>query len=168
MDTLWASWRSTYVRTADELNEISRCLFCRLPDVEAIEDSLVLERGEGAFTVLNRFPYTTGHLMVSPYRHIADLSEATAAEAGEMWRLLVRAERAVRAAMGPHGFNLGANLGKVAGAGVPGHLHLHLVPRWEGDTNFMTAVGGTRVVPEDLMSTYERISSALSGIGIDQ
>lgn len=165
METLWASWRSEYIQSADAVNSAEGCLFCRLPGVDDPEGSLVLERGSLAFTVLNRFPYTTGHLMVSPYRHIADLSEVTGAEAAEMWRLLARAEAAIRAAMSPDAFNLGANLGRVAGAGVPGHLHLHLVPRWSGDTNFMTAVGETRVVPEDLMTTYGRVLAALSDIG---
>lgn len=164
MDILWASWRSGYVRTADDVNAAEGCLFCRLPAAGDDEGTLITERGDHGFAVLNRFPYTTGHLMVSPYRHIADIGEATAEETADLWRLLARGESALRAAMDPAGFNLGANLGRIAGAGVPGHLHLHLVPRWEGDTNFMTAVGGTRVVPEDLAATYERVRSALGSI----
>ena len=161
MDTLWAGWRSGYVRSADEQNEAG-CLFCRLPG-EDDAAALILERGPLAFSVLNRFPYTTGHLMVSQYRHAADLADLTAAEVGDMWRLLARARRACGEAMGPDGFNLGSNLGRVAGAGVPDHLHLHLVPRWSGDTSFVTTVGETRVIPEDLNVTWRLLREALAG-----
>lgn len=159
MDTLWAGWRSGYVRSADEQNEAG-CLFCRLPG-EDDAAALILERGPLAFSVLNRFPYTTGHLMVSQYRHVADLADLTAAEVGDIWRLLARARRACGEAMRPDGFNLGSNLGRVAGAGVPDHLHLHLVPRWSGDTSFVTTVGETRVIPEDLEVTWRLLREAL-------
>lgn len=161
MDTLWAGWRSGYVRSADEQNEAG-CLFCRLPG-EDDAASLILERGPLAFSVLNRFPYTTGHLMVSQYRHVADLADLTTAEVGDMWRLLARARCACGEAMRPDGFNLGSNLGRVAGAGVPDHLHLHLVPRWSGDTSFVTTVGETRVIPEDLNVTWLLLREALAG-----
>lgn len=163
MDTLWAGWRSRYVRSADEQNEAG-CLFCRLPG-EDDEAALILERGARAFSVLNRFPYTTGHLMVSQYRHAADLADLTTAEVEEMWHLLVRARRALGEAMKPDGFNLGSNLGRVAGAGVPDHLHLHLVPRWSGDTSFVTTVGETRVIPEDLAVTWRLLREALANSG---
>lgn len=159
MDTLWAGWRSGYVRSADEQNEAG-CLFCRLPG-EDDAAALILERGPLAFSVLNRYPYTTGHLMVSQYRHVADLADLTAAEVGGMWRLLARARLACGEAMRPDGFNLGSNLGRVAGAGVPDHLHLHLVPRWSGDTSFVTTVGETRVIPEDLNVTWRLLREAL-------
>jgi ATP adenylyltransferase len=160
VDTLWAGWRSRYVRSADEWNEAG-CLFCRLPG-EDDPTALILERGAVAFSVLNRFPYTTGHLMVSQYRHVADLGDLTAAEVEEMWRLLARARRACGDTMKPDGFNLGANLGRVAGAGVPDHLHFHLVPRWAGDTSFVTTVGETRVIPEDLATTWRLLREALA------
>jgi ATP adenylyltransferase len=160
VDTLWAGWRSRYVRSADEWNETG-CLFCRLPG-ESDEAAFVLERGTLAFSVLNRFPYTTGHLMVSQYRHVADLADLTAAEVEEMWILMARARRACGKAMGPDGFNLGANLGRVAGAGVPDHLHFHLVPRWAGDTSYITTVGETRVIPEDLTTTWRLLREALA------
>ncbi len=165
MDILWAGWRSEYVRTAEHLDDAG-CLFCRLP-TEPDDEALVLERTERAFSVLNRFPYTSGHLMVAPYRHVATPKDLDHGERLAIWDLIARCQRALEAAMSPAGFNLGANVGKVAGAGVPGHFHMHLVPRWAGDTNFMSSVGGTRVVPEALEDTWERLRAALSTIGDD-
>jgi ATP adenylyltransferase len=159
VDRLWAGWRSEYVRSVDDAGD-DECLFCSLPGEEDAA-GLILERGRHAFTVLNRYPYTTGHLMVSQYRHASDLSDLTAEERDEVWCLLVRGVEACRTAMGAHGCNVGANLGRVAGAGVPGHLHVHVVPRWSGDTNFMTTVGETRVLPEDLADTWARLRDAL-------
>lgn len=162
VEHMWAGWRSRYVRSADEWNEAG-CLFCRLPG-EDDQTALILERGSLAFSVLNRFPYSTGHLMVSQYRHVGDPADLTAGEVEEMWRLLVRGRQACGAAMKPDGFNLGANLGRIAGAGVPDHLHFHLVPRWAGDTSFMTTVGETRVVPEDLAVTWGLLRHALADL----
>ena len=159
---MWAGWRSRYVRTADALNEAG-CLFCRLPG-EDDTTSLILERGARAFSVLNRFPYSTSHLMVAPYRHVAEMGEVTADEAGEVWRLLVRARQACQEALRPDGLNLGANLGRIAGAGVPDHVHFHLVPRWTGDTSFMTTIAETRVVPEDLVVTWEALRASLAAM----
>lgn len=163
VDHIWAGWRSQYVRAADAMNEAG-CLFCRLPG-EDDATALILERGALAYSVLNRFPYSTGHLMVAQYRHVADLADLTAEEAAEVWRLLVRARQACGEAARPEGFNLGANLGRIAGAGVPDHVHFHLVPRWAGDTSFMTTVGGTRVVPEDLIVTWGLLREALAAMG---
>jgi ATP adenylyltransferase len=162
VDVIWAGWRSRYVRSADEWNQ-SGCLFCRLPQEED-EAALILERGRLAFSVLNRFPYTSGHLMVSQYRHASDLADLTDEEAAEVWRLLARGRRAATAAMRPEGFNLGANLGRIAGAGVPDHLHFHLVPRWAGDTSFLTTVGEARVIPEDLGDTWRALRQALGAL----
>lgn len=158
MDVLWAGWRSEYVKGAGR--EPGECLFCRLPDHDD-DDALILERAGHAYSVLNLFPYTTGHLMVAPFRHVPAIAALSADEVADAWRLLARAERACRTALEADGFNVGINLGRVAGAGVPGHLHLHLVPRWEGDTNFMTTTAEARVVPEDLPSTLERLRDAL-------
>jgi ATP adenylyltransferase len=156
-DMLWAGWRSEYVSSPDDQDA---CLFCRLPD-GSDSDTLIVERGTEAFTALNRYPYTTGHVMVAPYRHVARPTDLIADEQSDMWRLLDRVTRAIDEAMAPDGYNLGANIGRVAGAGVPGHFHLHLVPRWAGDANFMTTVGETRVVPEDLDVTWGHIRRAL-------
>lgn len=154
---LWAGWRSDYVRSVDA--DPRPCLFCRLPE-ESDEEALILERGERAFSVMNRFPYSTGHLMVSAYRHVAGLGDLDEAERSEMWSLLDGGRAACARALAPDGFNLGANLGRVAGAGIPDHLHVHLVPRWAGDTNFMTAIAATRVQPEDLATTWTRLREA--------
>ncbi len=162
MDYLWAGWRSEYITSPEAQDDDAPCLFCRLPELDD-DEGLVLERGELAFSVLNRFPYTTGHFMVSQYRHVATPAQISEAEHCEMWRLMVRVLDALDATMHPHGHNIGANVGRVAGAGVPGHLHLHGVPRWRGDTNFMTALGSTRVLPEDLAVTWARLRRALSG-----
>jgi ATP adenylyltransferase len=137
------------------------CLFCGLlrdPDDRRV---LILHRGARAFLVLNAFPYASGHLMAVVTRHVADFDGATPDELAECMTLLQSAERALRAAYTPDGFNMGANLGRVAGAGVVGHLHFHLVPRWNGDTNFMPVIGDTRVLPESLDVTYDRLAAAL-------
>jgi ATP adenylyltransferase len=158
LDILWAGWRSQYVQGLGQGDE--ECIFCRLPGQDD-EEGLILRRGEHAFAVLNRYPYATGHLMVGPYRHVAGPGDLDDAERSEMWSLLALGEEAARRAISPDGFNIGANLGRVAGAGVPGHLHFHLVPRWSGDTNFMSVVGGTRVIPEDLADTWNRLRAEL-------
>ncbi len=158
-DLLWAGWRSEYIATAGQ-PDLDGCLFCRLPAGDD-DDALIIERGDLAFTVLNRYPYTTGHLMVAPYRHAAGTTDLSGEEQSELWRLVGNATGAIDSAMQPDGYNLGANIGRVAGAGVPGHFHLHLVPRWSGDANFMTTVGTTRVVPEDLSVTWQRLRDAL-------
>ena len=147
-DTIWAGWRSEYVSSPDDPDG---CLFCRLPSGSDAA-TLIVDRGVVSFMVLNR----------SPYRHAPRPTDLTADEQTEMWKLLDRAIRAIDETMHPDGYNMGANIGRIAGAGVPGHFHLHLVPRWSGDANFMTTVGGTRVVPEDLAVTWQRISESLS------
>jgi len=158
-DTLWAGWRSEYIASIGE-PDIDGCLFCRLP-AGSDKDALILERGEFGFTVLNRYPYTTGHVMVAPYRHAEGPTKLEPDEQIDLWRLAGNAMKTIDATMRPDGYNLGANLGRVAGAGVPGHFHLHLVPRWSGDANFMTTVGATRVLPEDLTVTWQRLREQL-------
>ena len=152
MDHLWSPWRLPYVtRTGREAG----CVFCDALDGE--QASLVVFRGAACYVILNKFPYNNGHLMVVPNRHVASLSEATSEELCELMELAQRAEVAIREAYAPHGLNMGINLGKPAGAGILDHLHLHVVPRWNGDTNFMTVVGQTRVLPEELPVTAEKL-----------
>lgn len=153
MHHLWASWRLAYVSGGAES---AACVFCdALASHEAAP--LILFRGEHAFVILNLFPYNNAHLMIVPNRHVATLADATPAELHELMDLARTAEVAITEAYAPHGMNLGINLGKAAGAGVPGHLHLHIVPRWNGDTNFMSVVGHTRVLPEELPQTAEKL-----------
>lgn len=133
------------------------CFLCRDSTTPKLEDNLILLRNDVCLVVLNRFPYNTGHLLISPLRHVGDIEELTGKELEAMMALSVQSVAALRLAMRPEGFNMGANLGTVAGAGVPGHMHMHVVPRWSGDTNFMPAVAGTKVLPETLEQTYARL-----------
>jgi ATP adenylyltransferase len=133
------------------------CLFCDKPSTGDDQAAYILARTERAFAMLNAYPYNPGHLMTAPFRHVGDLEDVEPAELAESAELLQRSIRALKEVSGPHGFNLGMNLGRVAGAGIPGHVHWHLVPRWNGDTNFMSMVGETRVLPELLAETYAKL-----------
>ncbi len=153
-DHLWSPWRMQYIQEAKEEPEGGGCVFCAIPETES---ERVLTRAELAYVVLNKFPYNPGHLLVVPLRHVGDLEEVTADENAELQLLLQRAVGAIRRTADPHGFNIGLNLGRTAGAGIPEHLHWHVVPRWSGDTNFMSVVGDTRVLPELLAETFRRL-----------
>jgi ATP adenylyltransferase len=146
-----------YIQAAKEQGEYGGCIFCDLPAEGDDVRTMILARGELAFVIVNSFPYNPGHLMVAPYRHVGDFTELTAEELAEIMALAGDAIRALAAESGPHGYNLGMNLGQVAGAGIADHLHLHLVPRWGGDTNFMPVVGQTKVLPELLAETDRRL-----------
>ncbi|HEY7476683.1 MAG TPA: HIT domain-containing protein [Actinomycetota bacterium] len=139
------------------------CVFCALLAGEGSEDERILRRGERAFVTLAKFPYNPGHLLVLPTRHVGELEELTPEENADVATLLQRSVGALRGASDPHGFNVGLNLGRVAGAGIPEHLHWHVVPRWGGDTNFMPVVGQTRVLPELLVETYEKLAPFFAG-----
>jgi ATP adenylyltransferase len=155
---IWAPWRIDYIRSPKQ----GGCFLCgleRQPPAGA-EDDLVIARSETCFLILNRFPYNSGHLMVAPYRHVADLSALTAAERTDLTDLTIRGKDLLAAVMHPEGFNLGMNLGGAAGAGLEDHLHQHLVPRWHGDTNFMPVLANTRVVPEALEATVALLRKA--------
>lgn len=145
---LWAPWRLEYVEHADELD---RCIFCEP------EEELLLHRGELALVVMNKFPYSSGHLLVAPHRHLGDFGALTAEEAAEVHGLAARGIEALRAEYGAHGFNLGWNIGRVAGAGIEAHVHQHVVPRWNGDTSFMPVIANAKVLPEALLRTAERL-----------
>ena len=153
LERLWTPWRLAYVSGG---GESSNCVFCGALDDENAAP-LVLFRGTTCFVILNLFPYNNGHLMVVPKRHVGTLADTSGEERAELIELTRVAEIALTEAYGPHGMNVGINLGKPAGAGVPGHLHMHVVPRWNGDTNFMTVVGQTRVLPEELPSTGDKL-----------
>ncbi len=155
---LWAPWRLDYITGAKP----SGCVFCAAATGEGAEAALVLERGERCFTVLNAFPYTSGHVMVLPYRHVADLLDLEEDEVDELMRLARRCQRALQAVMSPGGFNVGLNIGEAAGAGIAEHLHLHIVPRWAGDTNFMPVLADTHVIPQALEATRDALTAALA------
>jgi ATP adenylyltransferase len=138
-------------------SQTEECLFCTLPKENADRENLILYRGQHAFVILNRYPYSNGHLMVVCFRHVGHLSELSEEEAGEVMTLVTRCEKALLDAYKPGGLNVGVNMGRSAGAGILDHLHVHLVPRWHGDTNFMTSVGEARVVSEDLADSFTRL-----------
>jgi ATP adenylyltransferase len=154
---LWAPWRIEYIK-GPKSNE---CIFCAASSTDDDAGAGVVDRGDRCFTMLNAFPYAPGHLMIAPYRHVGDLEACEPDELQELMALAQRAIRALREVASPHGFNVGLNLGKVAGAGFADHLHLHVVPRWEGDTNFMPVLGDTRVVSEALDATRSALADAL-------
>jgi ATP adenylyltransferase len=161
LDRLWAEWRSAYVSTVsveapEDGSIFTRILETGVPDSE----SHVLWRGEWCFAILNAFPYGSGHLLVMPYRELAALEDLTAEEHEELWAGVRDAVVAIKAAYRPDGVNVGMNLGQSAGAGVPGHLHVHCLPRWRGDTNFMTSVAETRVLPESLDDSWLKLTAA--------
>jgi ATP adenylyltransferase len=155
-EQLWAPWRLEYVQSA---GDEPGCVFCAALEGDD-EERLVVHRGERAIVLLNKYPYSTGHLMVAPHRHTGELGELEDAEALEVHRLTVRALEVLRATMGPHGFNLGWNLGRAAGAGVVDHVHLHVVPRWDGDVNFMPVLADVKVIPEHLAETRRKLAEA--------
>lgn len=155
-ERLWAPWRLQYIEQPNEVGD-GGCIFVELPKQEDDRKNLILHRGRTAFVMLNAFPYTNGHLMVAPYRHTADMSELNDAELLEINQLVAAGMRWIGAAYHPDGFNIGVNLGSAAGAGIPDHIHWHIVPRWGGDTNFMTTVGDVRVLPQSLEESYDRL-----------
>lgn len=187
MDTLWTPWRYAYITAGDKTGRAgvpaalaawpgdTGCVFCNLiaatdyaieqgmPRDEAEAAGGLIYRGRDCFLCLNAFPYTSGHVMVMPYAHRDRLAQLDTETAHELMDLAQRTERVLERAYRPHGLNFGLNLGEAAGAGVAGHLHLHAMPRWTGDTNFMTTVGETRVIPEDLATTWKRLRAAFMG-----
>jgi ATP adenylyltransferase len=154
MERLWAPWRMEFI-----LNEKPTCcIFClgERQSEEIEKEHLILYRDTLSFVMMNRYPYTTGHLLVSPYRHVGSLQELTSAEMLQLFKNVSLACQVATKALSPQGFNIGINVGKVAGAGIDDHLHIHIVPRWVGDANFMTVVADVRVVPEGLLATYDK------------
>lgn len=160
-ERLWAPWRLSYIEKASSAPGETGCIFVDLPNENEDEKNLILFRGESTFVILNAFPYTNGHLMVAPYRHTANLEELSDAELFEIQQMVRNCVRWITATYHPHGFNIGVNLGRAAGAGIPNHVHWHIVPRWEGDTNFMGTVGEVRVLPQSLEESYARLRAAI-------
>ena len=158
MDYLWTPWRYAYVSGA---KKISGCIFCELPRAGDDAQVRIVDRGQYCYIVLNTYPYTSGHVMIVPYAHAAELQKLSVETAHEMMDLAQRMERVLRQLYTPDGINMGLNLGQAAGAGVAAHVHMHALPRWVADANFVTVVGETRILPESLERTYDRIKGAL-------
>jgi len=159
LDYLWSPWRYQYITGSSPK---PACIFCDIASSAHDEENFVLHRGQHNYVVLNRYPYSSGHLMIVPFEHVASLSAALDETAAEMMTLARRSEECLREAYRPDGLNIGMNLGASAGAGVAGHIHMHVLPRWSGDVNFMTAVAETRVLPEALETTYSKLRKTCS------
>ena len=158
MEQLWAPWRVEYIEKPKE----EGCLLCQKPRENNDEANLILFRGQNNFVILNAFPYNPGHLMVAPYRHIASLQDLTDEGAKEHFDIVKKSLELLKETLKPAGFNIGLNIGKVAGAGIEGHLHTHIVPRWQGDANFMPVLSDTRVISEALAATYKKLKAKLT------
>jgi ATP adenylyltransferase len=157
MDHLWTPWRYAYVTSGGKTKE---CIFCELPKQDDEKAGIVF-RGSKCFVILNSYPYTSGHIMIVPYEHVDELQKLETSAAREMMDLSQRMEGVLREVYRPDGINLGMNIGQAAGAGVAGHIHMHVLPRWSADTNFMTTVSETRILPESLDTTYQRLREVL-------
>jgi ATP adenylyltransferase len=158
VDVLWSPWRYDYIKAGDTKKD--DCVFCSILENPASdEEKFILHRAGFNFVILNIYPYISGHLMIVPYQHSPELDDLPPEVTAEMMELAKRCQTILREVYQPNGFNLGINLGKAAGAGVAGHLHLHILPRWIGDANFMTSVGETRTIPEALTTTYEKLKN---------
>ena len=159
MDYLWTPWRYAFVTQAEKMQG---CLFCNKASEKDDAKALIVHRGKHCYVILNAFPYTSGHVMVVPYQHLDEYQKLSDDAAVEMTMLSRKIEGILRRLYTPDGINLGMNIGKAAGAGVAGHIHMHVLPRWVADANFMTTIGETRMLPEDLPTTWKRMSDALS------
>lgn len=158
MDKLWSPWRSKYIESFKSDSDKSKCIFCQMKDLDLKDQSnLLVDKGLNTFTVLNLYPYNNGHLMIVPFTHTGELSDLSKEETYEMFEKLKLAKMALSEILGPHGFNIGANIGRVAGAGIEEHIHFHIVPRWNGDTNFMPVLGEVKVISQDLLDTKNKL-----------
>ena len=158
MKYIWSPWRMTYIQ---KHKEVEGCVFCKAQDQPDGLDNLILHRDQRTFVILNRYPYTSGHLMVVPFVHVSSLTELDADTRAEMMELTNQTMTLLAQEYSAQGFNIGVNIGETAGAGITEHVHLHIVPRWTGDTNFMSTLGETRVLPETLEDTYRRLNAAM-------
>jgi len=164
MDNLYAFWRMEYIEAPREEKKPRGNPFVEIPKENNDRKNLVVERGKHCYIILNAFPYNAGHMMVIPYREAGDLSDLSVEERNDLMHLTVRAKEILQYTSAPHGFNIGYNLGSAAGAGIPQHLHCHIVPRWNGDTNFMPVIGKTRVLPQSLEAAWEKTQEALKNM----
>jgi len=157
---IWATWRMSFIELAKK-GEFKGCFLCENPEKNNDEANYILYRGEKNYIILNSYPYNPGHLMVAPYRHVGNLEELTEEERNEHFLMVTQGVALLKKVINPEAFNIGINLGKVAGAGIGDHVHTHIVPRWDGDTNFMPVIGDTKVLPEALAETYKKLKKAL-------
>ena len=160
MKIMWAPWRIEYISSPKH----DGCIFCDFPKENRDKERLILYRGEHCFIIMNNYPYNPGHVMIAPYRHVGKWEDLTDQELLEMMQLSQLVIKALKKTMNPHGFNMGVNLGRVAGAGIDDHVHLHIVPRWNGDTNFMPVIADTKVIPESLEEAYDELKAAIDEI----
>lgn len=160
MKLIFAPWRIEYIRSPKH----DGCIFCDFPKENRDKERLILYRGEKAFVIMNNYPYNPGHVMIAPYRHIGNLEDLSDEELLEIMKLAQLMVKAIKKAMKPEGFNMGFNIGRVAGAGIEGHIHMHIVPRWNGDTNFMPVLANTKVIPQAIKDSYEELKKALKEI----
>ncbi|MEN3037866.1 MAG: HIT domain-containing protein [Candidatus Kryptonium sp.] len=166
MDRLWAPWRAKYIESFSAENNESKkeCLFCEKIKQNDDEKNLILYRGKYCYIIMNLFPYNSGHIMVVPYKHTPNFSDLEDEEMLEVMKIIKKGISALELALKPHGFNVGANLGRVSGAGIADHIHFHIVPRWNGDTNFMPVISETKIISELITDTYKKLKDALSKI----
>jgi len=164
MDKLWAPWRVKYFSVIGKKQK--ECIFCRMVKQRRDKKNLIFTRSADSFAVLNLYPYNNGHVLVMPKRHVADLGQMTMAEKLDLLELLDRTQKLLQRLMKPDGFNIGLNMGKAAGAGFPGHLHIHIVPRWNGDVNFMPVVANTKVVSQSLAALYELLAKGQKSLSV--
>ena len=160
MQQLWAPWRIEYVR----MEKMDECIFCKLPTENDDEKDLILHRSKYAFVIMNNYPYNPGHVMVAPYRHVGEFEELKEEEWKDIHFLTALMVKVIKKAMNPQGFNIGLNLGRVAGAGIEGHLHVHIVPRWNGDTNFMPVISDTKVIVQGIRENYRELKGEIEKI----
>lgn len=161
MNKLWSPWRSNYIQSFKQKSDEEQCVFCAAPRLDILDDeSLVVYKSKLCYVMLNLYPYNSGHLLIIPYRHMSDLEDITEEEFSEITKLLTLSKKILTKTMKPHGFNIGANIGKAAGAGIDQHIHFHIVPRWNGDTNFMPTLGEVKVISQDLLETKRELIKA--------
>ncbi|HRN27436.1 MAG TPA: HIT domain-containing protein [Ignavibacteriaceae bacterium] len=161
MEKLWSPWRSKYIESFKSDEDKTKCIFCQMLSFDPNDDdNLLVDMGEHTFTVMNLYPYNNGHLMIVPKRHTNDFAGLKEVEVTESFQKLQLAEKALRKVLNPNGFNIGANIGRVAGAGIEDHIHFHIVPRWNGDSNFMPVIGDVKVISQDLAETKAKLLQA--------